>query len=408
MKKIIHFAREKRIKSYRSILVFSFTQRLFMSISMNIIGPVIPLITVDLDIGLEYMGRIISFGTFALLISTIAAGFLLEIFGFKKIIFTGAVFILAGCTGLVFSYTIVIFIIAYTILQMGIGMLTVATLSLVGNHYFKNKSKSILISNIGLTVGAVVAPLLVSLSVYVNMGWQFIFFYLAIPQVILIAVLLFLKVPGGRKNFSAAGLKNLFHANRIIASHPYIALCCFIAFLYISTMQTFYTWFTSYFSSLNVSLDTSSLILAIYTTATVAGMLVKNYMVKHVEDKKLLLASISLSFVFLLSAFLFSNLTVKVIFIFLFGVNVAGNFSLTFSMGLNIGPRFTNIVSSLLHASSYLGVVFFQYLSGYMSENFSKNSVLYIDLALLLILIIVIAIINKRELKYLSREINIA
>ncbi len=407
MRNIIHFARNKRIKSHRSILIFSFTQRLFMSISMNVIGPVIPLITSDLDIGLEYMGRIISFGTLALLISVIGAGFLLEIFGFKRVIFAGAVLILSGCLGLVFSYSNIIFIIAYTVLQLGIGVITVATMSLVGNHYFKNKSKSILISNIGLTIGAVIAPLLVSLSVYINMGWQFLFFYLAVPQIFLIILLLFLRVPRGRKDISARSLKNLLNANRIIATHPYIALCCFITFLYVSTMQTFYTWFTSYFSAMDVSLDTSSLILAIYTTATVVGMLVKNYMVKYMKEKELLLASISLSFVFLLSAFLIPNITAKIIFIFLFGVNVAGNFSLTFSMGLNIGSRFTNIVSSLLHASSYLGVVLFQYLSGYLSENFSKNSVLYIDLTLLLLLIIVIAIMNKRELRYLSRNINV-
>jgi len=407
MKRIIHFARNKRITSHRSILIFSFTQRLFMSISMNIIGPVIPLITSDLEIDLEYMGGIISFGTVALLVSAIGAGFLLEIFGFKRIILTGAALLLLSCVGLVFSYTNVVFIIAYTILQIGIGIVTVATLSLVGNRYFKDKSKSIILSNIGLTIGAVVAPLLVSLSIYLEMGWQFLFFYLAAPQVLLIIILFFLRVPAGRKDGSARSLRNLIHANRVIASHPYIILCCFITFLYISTTQTFYTWFTSYFSSLDIGLDASSLILAIYTTAILLGMLVKNYMIRHMEEKKLLLASITLSFIFLLSAFLVPDIIAKVIFIFLFGVNIAGNFSLTFSMGLNIGAQFTNIVSSLLNASSYLGVVIFQYLSGYLSENFSKNSVLYIDLALLLLLIVVVAIMNKSELKYLSRNIDI-
>jgi fucose permease len=407
MNKIMRFARNKRIKRYRSVLAFSFIQRLLMSISMNIIGPVIPLITGDLKIGLEYMGRIISLGTIALLIAAMGTGFLLEVFGFKRTIFTGALLILSGCLGLVFSSVSIIFIIAYTILQTGIGMIGVATLSLVGNNYYKNKSKSIITSNIGLTAGAVIAPLIVSLSVYINMGWQFLFLYLAVPQIILIIILIFIGMPAGSKDGSAKSLINLFHANRIIASHPYIILCCFITFLYVSVTQTFYTWFTSYFSALNISLNISSLILAVYTTALLAGMLVKNYMIKYMEEKNLLLISIAMSFVFLLLAFLIPNITAKVIFIFLFGVNVAGNFSLTYSMGLNIGAQFTNIVSSLLHTSSYLGVVLFQYLSGYLSENFSEDSVLYIDLALLLLLIVVVAIMNKRELRYLSRNIDI-
>lgn len=405
MSRVIDFARKNKINFGKSILSFSFTQRLLLSISINVIGPIIPLISADLEVGLDYIGSIISIGTFALLITAISAGFLLELFGFKKIIFSGAVLTILGCLGLIFSYSSGIFTIAYLVLQLGAGTIVITTMSLVGNHYFKNKSRSILISNIGLTIGAVIAPLLVSLVVFINMKWQILFIYLAVPQIFLIILLIFLKMP--KKDKTIKNLKSLFSANKSVASHPYIILCCFITFLYVSTMQTFYTWFTSYFSALDIRLGASSLILAIYTTATLVGMFVKNYMVKYIEEKKLLLASISLSFIFLLSVFLTHNMTAKIILIFLFGINVAGNFSLTFSMGLNIGPQFTNIVSGLLHASSYLGVILFQYLSGYLSEHFSKNSVLYIDLALLLLLVIVIAIMNKRELRYLNREINI-
>lgn len=405
MSRIIDFARKNKINFGKSILSFSFTQRLLLSISINVIGPIIPLISADLEVGLDYIGSIISIGTFALLITAISTGFLLELFGFKKIIFSGAVLTTLGCLGLIFSYSSGIFTIAYLVLQLGAGTVAITTMSLVGNNYFKNKSRSILISNIGLTIGAVIAPLLVSLVVFINMKWQILFIYLAVPQIFLIILLIFLKMP--KKDKTIKNLKSLFIANKSVASHPYIILCCFVTFLYVSTMQTFYTWFTSYFSALDIRLGTSSLILAIYTTATLVGMFVKNYMVKYIEEKKLLLASISLSFIFLLSVFLTHNMTAKIILIFLFGINVAGNFSLTFSMGLNIGPQFTNIVSGLLHASSYLGVILFQYLSGYLSEHFSKNSVLYIDLALLLLLVIVIAIMNKRELRYLNREINI-
>lgn len=404
--KIIHYTKNKRISTGKSILAFSFIQRLLMSICMNVIGPMIPLIRRDLGVGLDYIGTAISIGAFAMLITAVTTGFLLELAGFKKVISGGGALIVLGCLGLLFTHSYIVFTIAYMILQLGIGTIAVTTLSLVGNHYFENKSRSILISNIGLTIGAVVAPLLAGLIVYINAGWQTLFFYLFILQLLLIILLIFLKTPG--KNRDLKSFKNLFNANRVIASHPYIILCCFITFLYVSTMQTFYTWFTSYFSTLNIELDTSSLILAFYTIATLIGMFVKNFIVKYVEEKKLLMASISLSFIFLLAAFLASSLPAKVIFIFFFGINVAGNFSLTFSIGLNIGSQFTNIVSGLLHASSSTGVILFQYLSGYLSEHFSKNSVLYIDLVLLLVLIIVVAVINKKGLKYLSRDINIA
>jgi len=405
MNKIIYLAKHSKINSEKSILFFSFLQRLLINLGVSIIGPIIPLIAVDLKVGLDYIGSTISIGAFVLLVTAISVGFLLDLFGFKKIIFGGAILFSLGCLGLFFSYSYSMFTIAYSVLQLGVGTITIATLSLVGNHYFKNKSKSILTSNIGLTLGALIAPLLVSLIVLINIKWQILFTYLVILQVFLMLILIFLKMP--KKENTGKNFKSLFNTNKNIASHPYIILCGVITFLYISAMQTFYTWFTSYFSALDIKLGTSSLFLAIYVTANLVGMFAKNYMVKYIEEKKLLLISISLSFVFLLSAFFTPNLLAKIILIFLFGINIAGNFSLTFSIGLNIGSQFTNIVSSLLHAFSYLGVILFQYLSGYLSEHFSKNSVLYIDLALLLLLIIATVLINKKGIRYLSRNINI-
>lgn len=404
MNKIINFSRNSGVNVEKRILVFSFIQRLLISTGINVIGPIIPLIVVELKVGLDYMGIIISIGSFALLVTSICSGFLLDIFGFKKMILSGVLLYISGCLGLLFSHSYIMFAVAYTVLQLGSGVVSVATLSLVGKHYFKNRSRSILAVNIGWTAGFMVAPLLVSLVIYINIRWQILFIYFIIPQIFIILLLIFLKIP--KKDVQVKNLKSLFDTNKNVASHPYIILCGIVVFLYISTTQTFYTWFTSYFSALDVKLGASSLILAIYATATVVGMFVKNYMVKHVEEKKLLLASISLAFIFLLSAFLVQNMVAKSILIFLFGINIAGNFSLTFSMGLNIGSQFTNIVTSIMHASSNLGVIVFQYLSGYLSEHFSKNSVLYIDLALLLILIAVIAFMNKRELRYLSRNVN--
>ncbi len=404
MNKIIDFVKNKRINAEKGIMVFSFIQRLLLNTGISIIGPIIPLIAFELKVGLDYMGGILSIGAFVLLVTSICTGFLLELFGFKKIILSGVLLYILGCLGLFFSYSFITFTVSYIFIQLGSGIIAISTISLIGTHYFKNKSKNILVSNIGLTIGSVVAPLLVSLVLSINIRWQILFIYILIPQIILILLLIFLKIP--KKDGPVKNFKSLFNTNKNVASHPYIILCGIVVFLYISTTQTFYTWFTSYFSALDIKLGVSSLILAIYATALLVGMFVKNYMVKYIEEKKLLLASISLAFIFLLLAFLVQNMVAKSILIFLFGINIAGNFSLTFSMGLNIGSQFTNVITSIMHASSNLGVIVFQYLSGYLSEHFSKNSVLYIDLALLLILIVIIAFMNKRELRYLSRNIN--
>jgi len=378
------------------VLFFTLNQRLLLGIVINMVGPLIPIISSDLKVGLDYIGIAISVGTFGLLFTALLVGNLTELFGFKKIIFLGMLLIITGCLGLFFSYSYKIFIIAYFILQIGTGTIAVSTMSLVGNHYFENKARSIIKVNIGLTIGAIIAPILVSMISSLRLKWQVMFIYLVISQIALLFFLPFLKIP--KKIMPKNNFKSLFSINKNIISTPYFVLCCLMAFLYVSVMQTFFTWFTSYFLTLNIDVNISSILLAIYSVACLIGMIIKNYLIKFAEEKKLLIYSILFSFIFLILVFFIDNLTLKSILILLFGISIAGNFSLTFSMGLNVGPKFTNTASGFLHASAYLGVVIFQFLSGYLSEYFSKNSVLYIDLSLLFFLLIVTLIINKKEI----------
>ena len=68
---------------------------------------------------------------------------------------------------------------------------------------------------------------------------------------------------------------------------------------------------------------------------------------------------------------------------------MAGNWPIIYSLSLDEGGKYNiNIASSLMFSFSYLGIIIFQFLSGYLSEYFSKNSILYIDVVLLFLLFI--------------------
>ncbi|MFO7928770.1 MAG: MFS transporter [Candidatus Humimicrobiaceae bacterium] len=361
---------------------------------MNLVGPLIPLIAADLKVGLDYIGLTISIGSFALLFTALTTGFLIDVYGFKRVMFAGGLLIIAASFGLFFSYSYILFTIFYCLLQLGIGTLAISTMSIVGNHYFEDKSKNILQVNIGLTIGAIIAPLIVSMVAALETRWQVLFVYMILLQIILIVFLVFLRIPKDKTpRINLEAYKN-------IVLRPLIILCGLMTLLYISTIKTFYTWLTSYFTILDIRLSIGALILAFFAIATLAGMFLKNYLVRFFNEKKLLIISIFFSFVLLILVLVVSDLLAKVILIFLFGINIAGNFSLTFSIGMDVGSEHSNAVSSFLHACGYIGVIVFQYLSGYFSENFSKNSVLYIDIALLFALLITAIIVYRKEADY--------
>ena len=188
--------------------------------------------------------------------------------------------------------------------------------------------------------------------------------------------------------------RSLFSANKKIIANPAFALCGVIIFFYASVMNTFYVWFTSYFTSLNIGLDISSLFLSIYGASIFIGMIIRNKLIKHFKKKRILFFSFTVSFLLLTGVLFTGNIIAKIVLIFLFGISIAGSFTITFSIAAGLFPKYTNSASGIMVAFANLGIMIFQYLSGYMSEYFSRNSVLYINISILLILIVATAFLN--------------
>jgi len=374
------------------ILVFSFFRLFITGVSCTLIGPLIPIISEDLNVGLDYMGSALSLSVFGLFITALTTGNLIEVFGYKRIIFLGSLLNIFGCLGLYFSYYYTIFLIAYFLLQIGTGIITFSIFSLVGNYYSGKKTSSLIKAVIGSSLALVVSPLLASVVLSMGLNWRFFYIYILAVQIILLIWLISLKIPKSIK--VKRDIKSLFSINKKISSNPNFILFCIIVFAHVAVMNTFFSWFTTYFSNLNININISSLFLACYGLSVLIGMLIKNKIIKHIEEKRMLLFSAIISFIALVGVFFTSDLILKNIFIFLFGVSIAGNFTITYSIGTGMYPEYTNFASGFLIASANFGVIIFQYLGGYLSEHFSKNSVLYMDIILLFAFFIAVLILN--------------
>ena len=110
---------------------------------------------------------------------------------------------------------------------------------------------------------------------------------------------------------------------------------------------------------------------------------------------------ILLSFVFMILIFFIRNLIIKNIMLFIYGIGITGNFSFMIILSLNLGSKYVSSIAAYTHAAAYLGSIIFQYVSGFMSEHFSKNSVFYIDILLLFIIFLLAIVINNKKMKTL-------
>jgi len=377
------------------ILLFAFSQVLVLSVSRQIIGPLIPLISEELKVGLDFIGSAISLSVFALFLVSMSVGNLIELIGLKKVLYIGLGVSIAGSIMLYFSHSFPIFVVAYLLLQLGAGILIIGNLSIIGNLYSTRRASSMIKVNMGSTIGFIIAPLIVSLMLFIKIDWHNFYLFSLILLLALVIFLWKLKVP--KMVRVGSNLKTLFVANRKIISNTSFIMCGIIIFFYFSILNTFFMWFTSYFQSIDIEINISSLFLAIYGAALFIGMILRSKLIKHFREKRILLFSFIASFFLLIGILFIQDLIFKNILIFLFGIAIAGNFSITFSIGSELFPEYANSASGLMMAFANLGIMVFQYLSGYFSEYYSKNSILYINIAILLVLIILTSVLNYHK-----------
>lgn len=381
----------------KKVLIYSLAQRMVLGVATGLVGPLIPIIAKDLNIGLDKIGAAISFSILAILITAIVLNNFIDNLGFKKVLIAGLVFLSSGALGIFLSKTFIFFIVFYFIYQLGIGILSITIYSIIGGVLFEEKSRRIMQTSIYYSIGSIIAPLLVSFFVGVKLNWQLIFLSLVIIQIMLGIFLISIKIPKIIK--PQKNIKNLFSIDKKIIFNSFFIIIGFMIFLYSAVMDTFFTWFTSYFESLNIQVFTSSLFLALYAMSMFIGLIIKNHLIRKMEEKKLLMWGILLSFVFLLFIFFTRNLIIKNIMLFFYGICITGNFSLMVILSLNLGSKYASSIAAYTHAAAYLGSIIFQYVSGFMSEHFSKNSVFYIDMSLLFIIFILAIVINNKKMK---------
>ena len=252
-------------------------------------------------------------------------------------------------------------------------------------------------TSIYFSLGIITAPLLVSLFTGLELNWQFIFLGMLVFQAGLGIFLIVLKIP--KIITKQKSIKNFLNIEKKIILNPFFIITGFMILIYAAVMDTFFTWFTSYFESINVAVSRSSLFLAIYTVSMFIGLILKNALIKKINEKHLLIWGILLSLVFMICLFFIKNLVIKNVMLFFYGISITGNFSFLLIISLNLGARYSASISTYAHAMAYLGSILFQYASGYLSEHFSKNSVFYIDIFLLLILFILSMVIVIKKFK---------
>ncbi len=379
----------------KKIFLFFYIQFFLLGLGGSIFGPLIPILADGFKVNLDTIGSTLSLSAFGLLLASLFSGILSEISGKRNIFTLGSILFTASFLGLYFSSHFIYFTLSYIVFGVSWGMVAVNSTSIISDAFHLNRSKIIIRLNTGFLLGSFFAPILVSGILFLNINWRYLFLSVALINVLLFILILSIKLEGLNNKKHKENFISLFTTNRKLLSNLIIILCGIINFLHFGLGFTFGAWFTAYFKNLNVPVTIGSLILSLYLLTFGIGMFVKSSLLAKFNGKKIMQFSSILAFVFLFISFFLDLVTLKIIFIILFSFSFSGIAATSLSMGIKQSPRNSGSIISIINSFGFTGVIIFQYTAGYLSENFSVDSVIYIGLAALFLLAVFTSILSS-------------
>ncbi|MDD3629252.1 MAG: MFS transporter, partial [Actinomycetota bacterium] len=188
------------------------------------------------------------------------------------------IFSLLSSILLYFSNNYLTFSIFYFFLGIGNASFINSVSSYVCDVYIENKSSQLLLINTGWLLGIFIAPLILSYFAWKTYQFRLIFLIISFFHLLILFVILIKFQNPKITNDKRHTFKKV---NKIIFSNKHFILSCLITFFYSSTTSIFSNWLTTYFKDIGIELKCGAIFLSIYSASTVAGMFLKNYLLKY-------------------------------------------------------------------------------------------------------------------------------
>ncbi|MBU2598661.1 MAG: MFS transporter [Actinobacteria bacterium] len=422
----------------REIIFFSILN-LIIGLTGIVIRPLIPIVSKDINIGLDMIGIVLSAISFGFFISVILTGYLSDRYGTKLTIALGLLISIISSLGFGLTYTFFILLISGLLMGIGRGTLMAGINAHVVNIYPEKRGANLLKLSSFFCLGTAIGTFIVSIILFLKLNWRFsfiIFFFIYI-----FITLYFLRKKATEhkislqeekntnslqdeqiKDFNKEDIKNIENhgitsiKNQLEKIHlkeylnlfknPIIIFSGILLIFFGGTVVAFSTWYTTYFSSFGIKVAISSLGLSLYWLSLMAGVKLKQIAMNFLEEYQIILLGCLLNAIFMIIITFSGNIVIKVIASIMIGLFLGGFTPLTTSLAISQKPELSGFISGYILGMLSLGNMIFQPFIGYFSERFGEGSGIYIQLTgslLLFITTVILAIFYKR--KKLSGEI---
>ena len=344
---------------------------MLLSFPFEMFGGLVPIISKDLNVSTYFIGIILSLSAMTNLVAAIIAGNLIELFGIKKILIVGISFEIIGMTVINFTRGSIFFTVFYLLSGFGLGCLGVSLNSLVSTTFENERSRRLLFLGVASFIGVIFGALFIKLILSVGVNWRYGFLAAGISFVALLLAIIKLDLSKFRvsSNYTIRTFIQMYKGSFLNVNLIIIGI---IAFLFNGIASVFLNWFTTYFKSLGIPVEISSLFIVLYAVGMIAGMFLKILLLKFLKEVQIIIINSSIVFTCFLGLIFFNNLIIKILLVIIIGLNSAGIFMLCAAVAMDINKEKLSIVLGYIYAAAYSGNIFLLYISGLVVERFPK------------------------------------
>lgn len=166
----------------REIIFYSILN-LIIGLTGIVIRPLIPIVSKDINIGLDMIGIVLFAISFGFFISVILTGYLSDRYGTKLTIALGLLISIISSLGFGLTYTFFILLISGLLMGIGRGTLMAGINAHVVNIYPEKRGANLLKLSSFFCLGTAIGTFIVSIILFLKLNWRFsfiIFFFIYI------------------------------------------------------------------------------------------------------------------------------------------------------------------------------------------------------------------------------------
>ena len=338
-------------------------------VSTNAIPPLITTIADKLEVSYTNFAYIIMFQFGSFLVAGIIGGWICERYNVNSRTFVLAGLLLVGLTFLVGSTLTRLTWFAVWAIPLGFGGGLTETFGsvLISQHDKPNSSKLLNLSQVFFCIGAISAPLIVALMLYIGMPWPHIF--VLFGSFILLVLCIFAWLTRKRSQVAAHPVHIAENPSTPLLRDSLFVLLAATILIYVTFESLVACWIAVYFEKrLSCPVPYSASRISIFWIGVIAGRLAVTLLPRRVSLWPAMFTGVSIMCLGAVLASLTHSPTWATVFVFLNGLGAGPLWPTTVAIGHSARnrPRFT---SSLIAVGAFgvvlgsgLGPVIYRYL----------------------------------------------